>query len=259
MFEKDIVAVSEAATAKWSLWKKNPVGYLVSAMIAGGFISFGGFITFVMGTPLHVADSPMLKFVLAFCFSAALCLVISAGAELFTGNNMVMAIGTFMGKIPAVVTAKLSVVCWVGNLLGSVLVCLLFRLTGVPTGDVGAYFGETTAAKMALTPLEMFTRGILCNILVCLAVWCSFRLKSETAKLIMAVWCILVFMICGGEHCVANMSIMLIGLMDGTQAGVTIGGYLINLLFVTLGNVVGGVLFVALPYFVIAKKNITNA
>ena len=122
---------------------------------------------------------------------------------------------------------------------------LLFRLSGVPTGDVGAYFGTLAAGKAALSPIALLARAILCNILVCLAVWCGIRMKTESGKLIMIFWCIFVFMVCGFEHSVANMSVIGVGLFQGT---VGFGGYLYNLLLASIGNMIGGVLFVAWPY-----------
>lgn len=112
----------------------------------------------------------------------------------------------------------------------------------------------TAAAKSALDAGAMFVRGILCNICVCLAVWCSVRMKSESGKLIMVIWCILIFMLCGFEHSVANMSIIGQVLIHGGAPGVSLPLYLKSLLFVSAGNIVGGVGFVALPYAVMAQK-----
>jgi nitrite transporter NirC len=91
--------------------------------------------------------------------------------------------------------------------------------------------------------------------MVCLAVWCGSKMKSESGKLIMILWCIYVFMVCGFEHSIANMTVMAVGLMDPNGIeGITIAGYLHNLLWVTIGNVIGGALFVAWPYYMIQKK-----
>lgn len=254
MFQEEFQAVCKAGQGKSNLLKKNPMGYFVSSMVAGMFISFGSFVTFVMGTPLKEAGDPMMKAVMAFCFAAALSLVIAAGAELFTGNNFVMASASLKGAVSWADTVKLWVVCYIGNFVGSIISVLLFQLTGVPTGAVGENFAATAATKMGLPLGQMFTRAILCNILVCLAVWCSIKLKSECAKLIMVFWCIFVFMICSFEHSVANMSIMGVGLLNANDAAVSIGGYFYNLLVVTLGNMIGAILFVSVPYFMVSKE-----
>lgn len=90
---------------------------------------------------------------------------------------------------------------------------------------VAAYFTATAAAKSALDAGAMFVRGILCNICVCLAIWCSVRMKSESGKLIMVIWCILIFMLCGFEHSVANMSIIGQVLIHGGAPGVSLPLY----------------------------------
>ena len=253
MYFDEFNAVCNAAKGKINFMENNTFGYMVSSITAGFFIAFGSFVTFTLGTPLNAAGSPMLKAVQAFAFAAALSLVIMAGAELFTGNNMVLGSASFNGCIPWGKTVKAWILCYVGNILGSLLGVAGFQLTGVPKGDIGAYFAQVAAAKMSLTPVQLLVRGIFCNILVCLAVWCALKMKSESGKLIMVFWCIFVFMICGFEHSVANMSILAVGLLNAGDAAVSIGGYFYNLLFVTIGNMIGGVFFVAGPYHVMTK------
>ena len=93
--------------------------------------------------------------------------------------------------------------------------------------------------------------------LVCLAVWCGFKCKSESGKLIMIFWCLFAFITTGFEHSIANMTLLTISLLAPMEAAVTIGGYAYNLIVVTLGNMVGGILFVAIPYYLISKKKET--
>ena len=99
----------------------------------------------------------------------------------------------------------------------------------------------------------LFAKAILCNICVCLAVWCSIKMKTETGKIMMAVLGVMTFVTSGYEHSVANMTFFTIGLLDPGTA-ITIGGVLYNLLIVTAGNMLGGILFVALPYYLIQKE-----
>lgn len=107
---------------------------------------------------------------------------------------------------------------------------------------------------MAAGFLPLLSRGILCNILVCVAVWCGFKCKSEAGKLIMIFWCLFVFITAGFEHSIANMTLLTVGLLEPSTYAVTLGGFAYNLLVVTLGNMIGGILFVAVPYCIIAKQ-----
>lgn len=108
---------------------------------------------------------------------------------------------------------------------------------------------------MAAPALQLFLRGILCNILVCLAVWSGFQTKNDAAKLIMVFWCLLAFFSTGFEHSVANMTTFVVALLSPAKAAgsVSVGGMFYNLLWVTLGNMVGGIFFVAFPYWIGAK------
>lgn len=255
MFTSEYTALSSAAVAKKELFTKNPLGFFVSSMVAGMFISFGSFIAMCIGGFSTAAGSDMTKFLVSFTFAAALSLVVMAGCELFTGNNLVLSAGAFKKKITWGDAVKLWIVCYLGNFVGSWIMVLLFELTNIcGNPDIAAFFANTSSSKMGLTPMAQFTRGILCNICVCLAVWCATKLKSESGKLIMIVWCILIFMICGFEHSIANMSILGVGLLHPCEQMLTLGGYFQNLLFVTLGNMVGGIVFVSVPYLIISKE-----
>ena len=166
-----------------------------------------------------------------------------------------MAAGSFMGQVSWANTVKVWVVCYLGNLVGALLGAVMFVAAGVPTGTVGEFFANTAATKMGGAAGQLFVKGIMCNLMVCLAVWCCTKMKTESGKLIMIFWCIFIFMVCGFEHSIANMSVMAIGLMSPNGvAGLTVAGYFHNLLWVTLGNIAGGALLVAFPYYIIQKE-----
>ena len=116
---------------------------------------------------------------------------------------------------------------------------------------------KTAEIKISLPPEQLFIRGIFCNILVCLAVWCTFRLKTETSKLIMIFWCLFAFVTSGFEHSIANMSLLVIGSILTKGATITVSGSLYNLFFVTLGNILGGVIL-GLAYNYVSNKKVEN-
>lgn len=253
MFRDEFTGVCNAAKGKLNLLNSNPVGYVIASMVAGFFIAFGGFVMLTVGGNLGTTGAG--KLLMAASFAAALSLVVMAGAELFTGNNFVMASAAFSGEVKWGDAIKLWVVCYAGNLVGSLLAAVLFHLTGLAGGVVGEVIATVAAAKMGGTALNLFVKAIFCNMLVCLAVWCGAKMKTESGKLIMIFWCIYVFVVCGFEHSVANMTIMASGLLDPNGvAGLSIGGYVFNLVIVTIGNMIGGILFVAWPYYMIQKK-----
>lgn len=253
MFRDEYAGVGNAAKGKLNLLNSSPVGYVVASMMAGFFIAFGGFVMLMVGGNLGTTGAG--KLLMAASFAAALSLVVMAGAELFTGNNFVMASAAFTGEVKWGDAIKLWIVCYIGNLAGSLLAAVMFHLTGLAGGAVGEVIATVAAAKMGGVALNLFVKAIFCNMLVCLAVWCGARMKSESGKLIMIFWCIYVFVVCGFEHSVANMTIMASGLLDPNGvAGLSVGGYVYNLAVVTIGNMIGGILFVAWPYYMIQKK-----
>ncbi len=252
MYIEDFLAMCNAAKSKVAFLKNNPLGYFIASMLAGAFVGFGVLLVFSIGGMM--SGVPYTKVIMGSSFGVALSLVIIAGAELFTGNNMVMVSGVLKKTITMLDAIKLWVLCWIGNLVGSILIALLFYWAGLASGNVGEFIASSAQAKMEVAFLPLLVRGILCNILVCLAVWCGFRCKSESGKLIMIFWCLFVFITAGFEHSIANMTLLSISLLSPMSATVSIVGFLYNLAVVTLGNMIGGIVFVALPYYMISNK-----
>lgn len=187
-------------------------------------------------------------------FGIALSLVVIAGAELFTSNNLVMAAGVIKKKITMGDAVKLRVVCFIGNWVGSILLAVMFHFSGLGAGPVGEFIAAGAAGKMGAGAVPLLMRGILCNALVCLAVWSGMKCKSESGKLIMIFWCLFAFITTGFEHSIANMTLLTAALFNPCGQAVTIGGYFFNLFWVTLGNMIGGILFVAVPYDLASKE-----
>lgn len=251
MYKEEFAAMTNAAVAKAGLLKKNPMGYFLLSMLAGAYIGFGILLIFTIGGLLN--GNPATKIVMGASFGVALSLVVIAGGELFTGNTMVMSSGVMGGKVSLVDLVKLWIVCWLGNVAGSVLLALLFSASGLQTEAVAAFIAKGALAKMSAGFVPLLSRGILCNILVCLAVWCGFRVKSDSAKILMCFWCLFAFITTGFEHSVANMTLLTSALLNPAGQAVSLGGWFYNLLVVTLGNMIGGVIFVAIPYFIASR------
>ena len=253
MFRDDYVRLANGAAAKVGLLKKDPWAYFVMSMLAGVYVGFGVLLAFTIGGML--SGSAGAKIAMGASFGVALSLVVMAGAELFTGNNLSMTAGMLEKTVSAKDAVKLWVVCWIGNLCGAVILSVLFSLTGLYSDATLASITGAAATKMTAGFVPLLTRGILCNMLVCIAVWCSSKLQSEAGKLIMIFWCLLAFFTTGFEHSIANMTTLTLALIDnGGNAAITMGGYWYNLITVTLGNMIGGIVLVALPYYTAARS-----
>jgi formate/nitrite transporter len=234
-------------------------------VLAGGFIGLGAmFFTLVVSdAALSFAVARLLGGVV---FSLGLILVIVAGAELFTGNNLLV-MATVAGRIPVSRFLQNMVVIYVANLIGAVGLAGLVALSGhwqAGGAAVGKAAVGIAAAKCALPFGEAFFKGVLCNILVCLAVWVAMAGRTVTDKVLAIVFPIAAFVACGFEHSVANMYFIPLGVFLSEQA-VASGasnlpalhwiGLARNLLPVTLGNLVGGAGMVGLVYWVVYRRS----
>lgn len=248
MYQEEFESAANAALSKSSLLKRNPTGYFLLSVLAGMYIGFGILLINTIGGVLGGAFCT--KIVMGVSFGIALSLVVMAGAELFTGNNFVMSAGIAKRTVSISDAVILWIVCYFGNLAGSVLLAWLFHLAKLDAGAVGEFIAISAAGKMNQAFIALFSKGILCNILVCLATWCGFRCKSESGKLIMVFWCLFAFITTGFEHSVANMTLLAVALFQSFGQAISFGGFAYNLFAVTLGNMVGGIVFVMIPYYV---------
>src|SRR3569623_1653608 len=257
MAKETITVVAATARAKANLLSRSPLSYLVLAMLAGAYIGFGIILVFSIGAPLAAAGSAAVKVVMGASFGIALSLVIFAGSELFTGNNMVMAVGSLTGEVSWSRTLAVWGACGGGNLLGSLLLAYAAvqtgRLSKAPLKD---FLATAALAKINAPFGERFFRGLLCNTLVCLAVWTGLRTKDDTAKLGMNFWCLFAFIGAGYEHSVANMTLLGMNLLGAHDPRITWGGFVHHLEPVTLGNIVGGAVVGGAAYFFVARGQV---
>lgn len=246
---------TEMAQKKRDFAKRSPLRYFLLSMLAGVYVGFGIVLIFSIGAPLDALGSAAVKALMGASFGVALTLVIFAGSELFTGNNMVLTIGSLSSKVRWRDTAWLWILCYLGNFAGSLLLAWAFVQSGLGRNETTAQFIAAAAqAKTAAPFWELFIRGVLCNILVCLAVWTTGKTKSEGARLLLIFWCLFAFIGSGFEHSIANMSLIGATLfMPGNSFGEAFGGLMTNLFPVTLGNMLGGAVFVGAAYWYIAS------
>ncbi|MCP5008031.1 MAG: formate/nitrite transporter family protein [Planctomycetes bacterium] len=221
---------------------KSKIGqYFCLSILAGAYVGFGILLIFTVGGNFIDATPGVKKMVMGCSFGLALTLVIFAGSELFTGNNMVMMIGAIKGKSGWGMMLWLWVVCWFGNLVGALALAGVMSCTGLADGNnTGNFIGKVAGAKMNGTFFHLFNRAILCNMLVCLAVWMSAKAKDDVSKIFLIFWCLYGFIASGYEHSIANMTIFGTSLLSPHPDNVSCLGFAWNMLPVTLGNIVGG-------------------
>lgn len=238
---------------------------LMLGVVAGGFIGLGAlYYTLVISdTHLSFAAARVLGGV---AFSLGLILVIVAGAELFTGNNLLV-MAWADRKITTAELLRNWILVYAANAVGAIGLAGVVYLSHHATlnqGAVGLAYVKIAAAKTALPFVEAFFKGLLCNLLVCLAVWLALAGRSVTDKVLAIVFPISAFVAAGFEHSVANMYVIPLGifLKSETAAVATVNtaaldwsGFIGNLIPVTLGNIVGGSVMVALVYYTVYRHH----
>jgi len=250
-----VIALADAARTKADLAARGPVRYLVLSMLAGAYVGLGIVLIFAIGAPMAAAGSPGTKALMGASFGVALSLVVFAGSELFTGNNLVMTLGALERRTTWGDALRVWLVSFAGNLLGSWLLAAATVASGIVASPMKDFVLKVSAAKMGAPVTELFFRGLLCNVLVTLAVWMAARAKDETAKLVLIFWCLFAFIGAGFEHSVANMTLLAMALFVPHEPGlVSWMGFAHNLVPVTLGNLVGGAVFVAGSYWFATRE-----
>jgi formate/nitrite transporter len=253
----------------------DPLTVLVLSVLGGAFVSLGA----VFATTASTGAAGILPFgvtrvLIGLTFSLGLILVIVAGAELFTGNTMIV-MAWASGKVRLSGLLLNWLIAFVGNFIGAIATAgIVFASTQYTFGDGAVGLGAlaTANAKAALAPVPAFALGILCNALVCLTVWMAYSARTTVDRVVTVVPPIAAFATSGYEHCVANMYFLSVGLFikDGAPPSfwsairktpadfpaLTWGNFLIgNLVPVTLGNIVGGSVMVGAVYwFVYLRK-----
>ena len=257
--------IADAITNKVSVGKATLpwINVAILGMLAGAYIAFGCiFSTTVSSDAGDTVGFGISKLLGGLSFSVGLILVVVAGGELFTGNNLMLA-GALHGKLTTTTMLLRWAAVWAANFAGSLMVAGMTFGGGMwhlNSNHLGEAALKIAAAKTSLTFSQALLRGIGCNWLVCLAVWMSVAARQVSGKILAIVFPITAFVAVGYEHCVANMYFIPLGIwLRATELGATpginmdhldwSGCFIGNLLPVTIGNIIGGGVFVGMLYW----------
>jgi formate transporter len=242
----------------------------ILGVLAGSFIALGGVLSTIVGTGSELGFG-ITRWLAGLAFSVGLILVVIAGAELFTGNNLIV-MSWVSRKITLGQLLTNWTIVWIGNLVGALAVAMLVFLADWAALGESAVGGTalTTAATKAALPFDVvFFRGILCNALVCLAVWLAMAGRTVVDKVFAIMFPIAAFVAAGFEHSVANMYFIPEGLLLKGDAAVVAAsgltpaqlssldaaGAVTNIVAATLGNIVGGAVLVGLVYWFVYLRH----
>jgi len=250
---------------------------ILLGIMAGAFFAFCGALS---NDAVHNIANQGLSKTLAGCiFPVGLMMIVFVGGELFTGDCLMIA-GVVDKRFSALAMIKTLVIVFFSNMVGAVLIATLVYFSGLldyTGGALGAFTIKVAYGKVTIAPFRAVCSGILCNILVCMAVLMATATKDIAGKVWAIFFPICAFVIGGWEHCVANMFYIPAGIIasvndtyvakaeelygitaDQIASSLTIGGFAYNLIQVTIGNILGGMVFIALPLYAIHKSKLVN-
>lgn len=251
-----------------------PLGKMILlGIMAGAFIALGGATS---STAIHgIADVGLARTLAGTIFPVGLMMIVFVGGELFTGNCLIV-MDVVDKKVTWRACARNLLVVYFSNLIGALIIDFLIYFSGnldYTEGLLGAYAIKVALGKIAISPIRGITSGILCNILVCIAILMAAAATDIVGKVWAIFFPIMAFVVGGFEHCVANMFYIPMGLLAATNPAyvakaqeaygitqaqldnLTLVNSLQNFLPVTLGNMLGGMVFVGIPCYFIYKKN----
>ena len=220
-------------------------------------LRFSALLSSLCAAWFYDTNLPLAKLLGALAFSAALTLIVLLGGELFTGCILVMSVSLYDGRVRLAGTLRVWALAYLGNLLGILVLCLLLAGSGSSGELLGAYLALIVPGKLSAPWYLLLLRGVLCNFLVCIGVFAGFRLQSETAKALVITLAITTFVLTGLEHSIANMAYFALhALLNGGADWAAMGW---NLLWVTLGNLLGGAVLLGLPLWYAAEPEKTQS
>lgn len=249
--------------------KKSRKPLFMLAFLAGMFVAIGACASMVASH--GIADYGIAKLVAGAVFPVGLIMIILLGGELFTGDCM-MVLGVWNKKYTYNRMWKALTIIWVGNFIGAVLIAVIVFFSGqldMSYGALGAYVIKNAVGKSTIDFIPALVSGIGCNIVVCAAMLIAFGATDVTGKIAAGFLTIMAFVLTGFEHCIANMYYITIGMLASTNEtyvdqaidiyhlsaeqinGINMMGALSNLVPVTIGNIIGGMIFIALPMYIL--------
>ena len=251
MENQAVAIVKASAQKKTKLMTTKPGAYLLRSLLAGLYLSLICYLYWQLKN--NLASTGFGSFIASLFFGIGLYIIVVTGSELFTSNAMYLTSGSLFKVTTWGQTAKLWCLCYMGNLIGALVFALLLWGTGaLETLPVDHALFHGAEHKVEQSIRFLLCKGILANWVVCLAVWVGLHLKEEIAKFASIVLIIFIFLFLGFEHSIANMGTFTMALFAANST-VPVSGMLYNLLWVTLGNIIGGGFFIGAIYWWLNK------
>jgi len=254
----DLELLEDAGLKKIYFTKNNPFTYFLKAIMAGFYLGVASILSYSLGSILATIDPMLGKVAFAVFFGLAFILVVFLNAELFTGNCLTTIIPVYTKKLRFSEILPNWIICYFGNFIGASFIGILFILSGSLSHQLPSFLRSVLTIKLNFDIFQLIIRSILCNFIVCIASFVSYKVKSESAKVIILFIVIIAFVLPGFDHSIANMVTFAMGI-TAFPSTISYSMIVLNLLFSTFGNILGGSILLALPLYTIHKSSLTKA
>lgn len=249
----DLELLEEAGLKKIKSAQNEPFRYFLKAVMAGFYLGVASILSYSLGSVAGIIHPMFGKIAFALFFGLAFILVVFLNGELFTGNCLTTILPVYSKKLRFIDILPNWVICYMGNFVGASLIGSLFILSGALSHQLPDFLSSILVYKLDFDITQLIIRSILCNFIVCIASYVSYKVKDEAAKVIILFIVIISFVLPGFDHSIANMATFAMG-VTAFPATINYSQIFFNLLFSTFGNIIGGSVLMALPLYLIYKK-----
>ncbi|MDD3808960.1 MAG: formate/nitrite transporter family protein [Erysipelotrichaceae bacterium] len=244
-------ALNDMALKKYEMCENDTRRFFIRSILAGLYLGLATYLSYTLASLLTPMNPVVAKMALAASFGIGIVLIAILGAELFTGNCFVSVIPVYHGDLKLHQVFKMWAVCYLGNFVGIAFICSLFVFGGSYHEALVSYVQPYIEHKLDFDPVQLLIKATLCNFTVCCASFTSYKIKDDTAKVIIMLIVVMAFVLPGFEHSIANMGSFTLGFALNTP--IDIATMLIHFSIATLGNILGGAVLLGLPVYHIMK------
>lgn len=248
----DFELFNQLAMTKYHMSKDDPFRFFIRSVVAGMYLGIATIISYTLAVVLNNVSNEAAKIAFAGAFGIGLVIIVLLGSELFTGNCLTTMFPVFHKELKFSQILPMWGICYMGNYIGITFMMFLFIQSGGYQEALKAYLMTVITGKLHFNAMQLFIKGMLCNFIVCVAVYAGIKIKSESAKIIVMIIVVMSFVLPGFEHSIANMGTFSMGFF-ALGNSLSWNGIILHMLLATLGNIVGGSFLLGIPVYLMSK------
>ena len=248
---KDIEYITKIGITKIEMAQKDVFKFFMRSFMAGVYLAMAAILSFSLGA-LFQNNVALSKTLVAGSFGIGLAMIVFLGGELFTGNCFTTMFPVYAKQKKLTDLLPAWIICYVGNFVGSAIVCVLFIASGSLKEVMTTYLTNSIQAKLTFDVMQLLCKAILCNLVVCVGAYAGMKVQDNITKFMLIIIIVMIFVLPGFEHCIANMSTYTMG-MCLLQSSIDWSLLPLHMVISTIGNILGGSVLLGLPVYLTFK------